>query len=323
MSEFPSIADAAVETSLPGFHHVTAITADAQTNLDFYTGVLGLRLVKRTVNFDDPGSYHLYYGDDRGTPGTILTFFAWPGAHRGNIGAPQAAITRLAIAETSAEFWFRRLREAGLDVQRREEDSRTLLSFSDPDGLRLELIGVGHDARPGAAHASIPLEHALRGLHSVCLWERRPEKTVQTLTELLGLEVQHPQAEAVRLNFPADAISGGVDVAARPEGPVGSMGPGTVHHVAFRTATAGTQRRWQERLSQRLNTSPVMDRTYFQSIYFREPGGVLFEIATDRPGFGVDEAPEALGRSLRLPPWLEPSRPRIESALPKLRLSEP
>jgi catechol 2,3-dioxygenase-like lactoylglutathione lyase family enzyme len=308
--------------NLPGIHHVTAICSDAQTNVDFYTGVLGLRLVKLTVNFDDPGSYHLYYGDASGSPGTIMTFFAWPGAHRGRIGAPQVTTTAFAIPSSAVDFWSARLRQQGVkDARISERFGEQAIAFVDPDGLQLELIAT-KDASADRIwkSADVPAEHAIRGFHGVTLSEEGYELTAKLLTETMGFTAG--RSEQGRFRYSAgDAKAGAiVDLLCVPDSRHGTMGAGVVHHVAFRTPDDAQQLEWRKTLvSGGFNVSPVMDRNYFHSIYFREPGGVLFEIATDAPGFAVDEPQEKLGQSLKLPAQYEPLRRELENFLPKLK----
>jgi len=304
-----------------GIHHVTAIARDPQASVDFYAGVLGLRLVKRTVNFDDPGTYHLYYGDETGRPGTILTFFPWPMARRGTRGTGQATVTAFSVPEGSLGFWRERLAAHGVahdePARRFAEEVLTLL---DPDGLKLELV-----AHAGAGEAEpwdggpVPAEHAIRGFHGVTLAQQGYEATAELLTG--PMEFEHAGEAGNRFRFMAAGEGPGrvVDVLCSPDLPPGRVAAGTVHHVAFRAADDADQLARREALAGRgLNVTPVLDRQYFHSIYFREPGGVLFEIATDPPGFTLDEPPEELGSALRLPPWLEPHRTRIEATLPPL-----
>lgn len=299
---------------LLGLHHVSCLCGDAQANLDFYVGTLGLRLVKRTVNFDDPGSYHLYYGDGRGTPGTLLTFFPLPHSPRGAVGSGAISSISLSARPASIDWW-----EARLGGRRTTEGA---LEFEDPDGLPLRLAPV---ERPPLAAAwpglATPPEHALGPIDRVRLETASYEATRATL-ELLGFV---PEEEGDVSTF---GIAGGGPVrtleVARSLGPRAAGGAGTVHHVAFRVADDATQEAWRERLlNEGYHVSPVRDRDYFRSIYFREPGGTLFEIATDGPGFTADERPEALGTSLKLPPFAEPHRATIEAALPPLRMPEP
>jgi glyoxalase family protein len=310
---------------ISGIHHVTAIASDPQRNLDFYTDVLGLRLVKLTVNFDDPGTYHFYFGDGIGRPGTILTFFPWPGARRGRRGNGQVAVTSFSIPEGSVGYWEERLKRHDISVGEpsRRFDEEALV-FLDPDGMQLELV-----PHPGAGGntlwvgSPVPSEHAIQGFHGVTMWEENVERTVELLTETLGFHLQAEAGQRLRFNAASDGPGALVDVIHRPHGEPGRGGAGTVHHVAWRTPNDEEQTAWQAEIAGRgYRVSPVMDRHYFHSIYFREPGGVLFEIATDPPGFTLDEPQDGLGQDLKLPPWLEPQRSQIEEMLPRLHLPE-
>jgi catechol 2,3-dioxygenase-like lactoylglutathione lyase family enzyme len=310
------------DKSLAGLHHVTAITADAQKNVDFYCGVLGLRLVKLTVNFDDPGSYHLYYGDELGRPGTVLTFFAWPGAHRGRIGPPQVSVTAFAVPAGAMNFWAKRLKERSIETQSADRLGERVIAFSDPDGMALELVGVAEPGGQPWSAGPIAAEYAIRGFHSVTICEDGYENTAKLLTDVMGFQ----PAGQERDRFPYRAGKGNgfasmVELLCMPDARRGELGAGVVHHVAFRTPDDRQQRAWRDQIAQLgFNISPIMDRVYFHSIYFREPGGVLFEIATENPGFTTDEPPEKLGSGLRLPPWLQPHQAQIQRALPPLRL---
>jgi glyoxalase family protein len=309
-----------MSTKIPGIHHVTAIADDPQENVDFYASVLGLRLVKKTVNFDDPGSYHLYYGDALGNPGTIMTFFSWPGARQGRIGTGQVSTTSFTIPEDSLGYWTERLLQHGVRFdQPKKRFGETVLAFNDPDGLAVELV-----ARPGRNGESIwkrspvPPEHVIGGIAGVTLSEQARDVTTDLLTNLLDFE--KVGEEEGRTRCLTNSSGSFADVLEQPDGPVGRTAVGTVHHVAWRTPDDETQVAWREEISGRgLHVTPVLDRNYFHSIYFREPGGVLFEIATDPPGFAVDEEPNHLGESLKLPPWLEKDRERIEEVLPPVR----
>lgn len=310
-------------TEIPGIHHVTAIAGEPQANIDFYGGVLGLRLVKLTVNFDDPGTYHLYYGDGQGHPGTILTFFPWPGAMRGRIGTGQATVTAFAVPHGALDYWRERFREHHIEWKesRSIADERTL-AFHDPDGLQLELVAAP-GANPDRAweRGPVPVEFGIRGFHHVTLSEEGYERTAELLTETMGFRLQHDQGNLFRYASPAAGTGSIVDVICAPAGRTGRVAVGTVHHVAWRTPDDAQQLLWRATLSKRhYNVTPVIDRKYFHSIYFREPGGVLFEIATDPPGFAIDEPAEELGSRLVLPGWLEPSRAELERILPKVNL---
>jgi glyoxalase family protein len=311
------------DKTLAGLHHVTAITADAQKNIDFYSGVLGLRMVKLTVNFDDPGSYHLYYGDELGRPGTALTFFAWPGADRGRIGPPQVSVTAFAVPAGAIDYWRRRLKDQSIELHEPvKRFGEKALSFSDPDGMRLELVGAENPRGQPWASGPIPAEHAIRGFHSVTISEEGYENTARLLTELMGFKAAGGEQNRFRYQAGAgDGFASTVDLLCVPDAPHGNMGAGVVHHVAFRTPDDRQQEAWRKEIAhQGWNVSPIMDRIYFHSIYYREPGGVLFEIATENPGFTLDEPAERLGTKLMLPPWLEPYRKNIEEVVPPVRL---
>jgi glyoxalase family protein len=303
-----------------GIHHVTAISGEAQRNVDYYVGLLGMRLVKRTVNFDDPGTYHLYYGDGAGSPGSIMTFFPWDGAPKGRIGTGQLTVTSFSFPASSLGYWTEHLVESGIRFERPEDRfGETVLRFPDPDGLRLELVAASDDRREGWSEGPLPPEHGIRGFHHVTLLSTDPESTTRLVTETLGFR-QTGEAEG-RTRFEAGDGGPGntVDVANGSGFPRGTMGVGTVHHVAFRVPDEQTQLELREKVAALgYNVTHVLDRNYFRSIYFREPGGVLFEIATDPPGFTADEDPERLGESLKLPPWLEPRREQLEEVLPPL-----
>ncbi len=307
---------------LPGIHHVTAITADAQKNIDFYCGVLGLRLVKLTVNFDDPGSYHLYYGDELGRPGTIMTFFAWPGAPRSRVGPPQVTAIAFAVPANSLDYWSSRLKSH--EVTSADRLGERAIRFSDPDGIALEVVATAEPGGEARTRGPVPAEHAIRGFHSVILSEEGYESTAKALTELMGFTAAGSEGNRFRYRAGAgNGFASVVDLLCVPDARHGQMGAGVVHHVAFRTSDDPQQAAWRERIVRAgLNVSPVMDRNYFHSIYYREPGGVLFEIATDNPGFAVDEPADRLGRTLKLPAQYEGFRSEIERVLPKVRLPE-
>jgi glyoxalase family protein len=309
---------------IPGLHHVTAIASDPQRNLDFYIGLLGLRLVKRTINFDDPGSYHFYFGDARGTPGTILTFFPWPNARRGARGTGEVAAAAFVISATSVGYWLERLKEHRVSAERAPDRfGDEVIRFADPDGMLLELVTATPSEDVCAwTDGTVPAEYSLRGLHSVSLALEGYERTARLLTETFGYHLV--QGARNRFRFSAQGNGGAgkvIDLLCMPDSRRAGGGAGSVHHIAFRTADDADQLAWREKIvSLGYNVSPVMDRTYFHSIYFREPGGVLFEIATDPPGFTLDESAAELGASLRLPPWMESARAHIEELLPPIML---
>jgi glyoxalase family protein len=307
-----------------GLHHVTAIASDPQRNLDFYTEVLGLRFVKRTVNFDDPGTYHFYFGDDAGTPGTILTFFPWPHAHRGHVGAGEVTRTAFSIPQGSVDYWEQRLRDKGVFIERtgpRFNGAEEVLTLADPDGMKIELVAhAGAPAITPSRYADVPPEHALRGFFGVTLLERTLDSTAKTM-QLLGFNPVATDGNRTRFVSPAgDSLGNHIDVDVDPKAGYGRPGAGSVHHIAYRAKDDAAQLAWLDEIGKHLQVTPVQDRTYFHSIYFREPGGVLFELATDPPGFGLDEPAETLGEALRIPTWFEPQRAAIEARLAPIEL---
>lgn len=313
---------------ITGLHHVTAIAGDPQRNLDFYVGVLGLRLVKRTVNFDDPGTYHFYFGDASGTPGTILTFFPWQGLPPGHRGTGEVQSTAFAIPAGSVDYWLDRLRSQRVPAERIRPArfGEETIRFADPDGMDLELIAAAAPPETAPWDAGpVPAEHALRGFHSVTGALEGYERTANLLTEVMGYRQTAQEGNRFRFAIGEGRAPGGtLDLLCQPDRHRGRSGAGSVHHIAFRTPDGGHQAAWRRRLVELgFNVSPVMDRDYFHSIYFREPGGILFEIATEPPGFTVDEPLDELGRSLKLPPWLEPQRERIAALLPAIHLPAP
>jgi glyoxalase family protein len=306
-----------------GLHHVTAISSDPQKTLDFYTQVLGLRLIKLTVNYDDPSTYHVYFGDEIGHPGTVLTFFPWPGQPRGRKGAGQATNTSFSIPRESTPYWQDRLKSHGVSVKAPSQRfGDIVLSFEDQDGQGLELVGSKEvEGRIGWIHGPVPREHAIRGFHGITLLEEILERTESVLVDTLGFRRVGDDENRFRYEAGKGSARTIVDVVSRPKAQRGFVSVGTVHHVAFRASDDEHQKDLrQEILKADLNVTPVINRNYFHSIYFREHGGVLFEVATDQPGFAIDESPEQLGRKLALPPWLEDSRPEIEKNLPPVNL---
>jgi glyoxalase family protein len=306
-----------------GIHHVTIIAGRAQRNLDFYAGALGLRLVKKTVNFDDPGSYHLYYGDRSGGPGTIITFFPWEGAAPGQLGAGETQETLFRIPEAAIGYWTQRLIEKGIVHETMTTRfGESVIPFRDPDGARLALAAQkGIEAEPAWSAGEIPSEHAIRGLHSVNLLVERPEPTAAILIDVLGFSATHREGATQRYRVTDTQPGSIVDIRAVGGFPRGHQGAGSVHHVAFRAADDADQTEMVRKLvdTHSVRTTDQKDRNYFRSVYFREPGHVLFEIATDPPGFAIDELVEKLGDALKLPPFLEDQRAQIEAALPELR----
>ena len=312
-----------MNNKIPGLHHVTAIASDPQRNLDFYVGLLGLRFVKRTVNFDDPGTYHFYFGDRQGTPGTILTFFPWPGVRRGIRGTGQIEATAFAISSDSVGYWLQRLKQQHVVAERTPSRfGEEVIRFVDPDGLFLELIAS--NSPPSIEQwpeSAIPSEHALHGFHSVSAALEGYENTARLLTDAFGYQLIEESGNRFRFAS-ADKSAPGriIDLLCMPDSGVGRVAAGSVHHIAFRARDEEEQLQWRAKLvALGYNVTPVIDRIYFHSIYFREPGGVLFEIATDPPGFTFDETLEELGTGLRLPPWLESARSQIEKILPPIQ----
>ena len=305
-----------------GIHHVTAIAGSAQRNLDFYTRTLGLRLVKKTVNFDDPGAYHLYFGDEAGAPGTIMTSFPWEHEATGRGGVGEQEETSFRVPLGSIGEWTTRLLPFG--VERIERFGETVLSFRDPDGLKLALVGVaGLEAEPGWT-GGVPAEMAIRGFHGVRLLLDAAAETGRVLTNVFGFVRETTEGNVTRYRVPDASIGAIVDLVEAGGFLPARMGRGSVHHLAFRAADDAAQAAMVAKLASDhgLHTTEQKDRDYFRSVYFRSPGGVLFEIATDVPGFAVDEAPDALGTALKLPAFLRPHRDRIETALPTLRVTE-
>ncbi len=305
-----------------GIHHVTAIAGDPQRNLDFYAGVLGLRLVKLTVNYDDPGTYHFYFGDARGRPGTLLTFFPWPDAMAGRKGAGQLTATTFSVPPGSLGYWTERLGRRNVAIDETGiRFGKELIAFNDPDGLRIELVGCD-DNREGWTRGPVRAEHAIRGLFGVTLSESGTDATEQVVVETLGFRPHGREGDRLRYLIGEGEAGSVVDI--KPDRTaMGRLGAGTVHHVAWRARDGEEQLQFREAVVEAaLNVTPVIDRKYFQSIYFREPGGVLFEIATEGPGFAIDEPAAELGTRLALPDWLEPRRASLEQRLPHVRLPE-
>ena len=317
-------------TSVLGIHHVSAIASDPQRNADFYAGVLGLRLVKRTVNFDDPRAYHLYYGDEVGTPGGIMTFFPWPGARRGRRGPKQVAATAFAVLPQALGFWVERLLRLGVRYEgpvRRVFGgvAERVLAFRDPDGLEVEIVAhAGAEGRPAWADApGVAPEYAIRGFHGVTLWVDEGAPSERVLADTLGFRAVAEADGVRRFEAGAGGVSTFVDVRAVAGLAPGLGGAGTVHHVAFRVPDEAAELAVRAQVvAAGLDPTPQVDRQYFRSVYFRESGGVLYELATDGPGFAVDEPTDELGIALKLPSRYEPQRAQIEAGLPPIRLPD-
>ncbi len=300
-----------------GIHHITALSADAQRTLDFYAGTLGLRFVKKTVNHDDPETYHLYFGNHEASPGTLLTFFPQTGAQRGKIGAGQVGTIRLAIPPHSNAFWKKRLKEHGVPYRLEEGFHETRLAFADPDGLSLELVESDIGKKNLWRIDDIGPDTAIKGIHSVLLHSAHPDKTRALLEFTFGFRRMGIDKTRVRMHS-TEEIGGIVDIDMEPP-ERGRQGAGTGHHIAFRAQDGTEQEHYRETLSfENYRTSPLIDRKYFRSLYFRECGYILFEIATDGPGFTVDENLTGLATTLTLPASSEREREHIEKVLPPL-----
>jgi glyoxalase family protein len=317
-----------------GIHHVTAITGDPQRNIDFYANILGLRFVKLTVNQDDPTSYHLYYGDEVGHPGTILTFFNWPNISKGQRGRSEVAAISFLIPEDSIRYWIDRLKQKKIEFRGpyKRFENEQVITFNDPEGLELELAAHKSSKDRDASvwkEGPIPIENAIRGFYSVTLSEGGYERTASVLIDELGFVSTQQDGSRFRYEIPIEYareeenIGGAniVDVLCLSYTQQAIIGIGSVHHVAYRTPSDKQQQVLRQSLVRAgLNATPVIDRFYFHSVYFQEPGGILFEIATNPPGFTIDEKVEELGTHLVLPPWLEPDRKSLEKILPKVNL---
>ncbi|MFK8250430.1 ring-cleaving dioxygenase [Ancylobacter terrae] len=305
-----------------GIHHITAIAGPARRNVDFYTKTLGLRLVKKTVNFDDPGTYHLYYGNEGGAPGTILTFFPWEHAAPGRLGVGETQETVFRVPEGAIGYWLHRLVEKGVAHEPvAHRFGETVVALKDPDGMRLALVAVpGIDGEPAWDNGEIPVEHAIRGFHSASLLVADTAPTGAILTDIFGFAEIAREGTLVRYAAPDTAIGGIIDLRDAGNFLAGRSGTGTVHHIAFRAGDDADQERMMARLVENhgIRTTEQRDRNYFRSVYFREPGRILFEIATDQPGFAVDEPVESLGQGLKLPSFLEARRAEVEAILPSV-----
>lgn len=306
---------------IKGLHHITALTSDAQKNLDFYAGILGLRFVKRTINYDAPDIYHLYYGDESGSPGSVLTFFPYPGMRKGKKGNGQATVISFSVNENALDYWSKRLSFFNVNVKGpRQRYWENYLSFEDYDGLSLELVATADDDRKGYDSENIPPEYEIKGFYSVLLKVDNYDDTANFLASQMDYSLIAEDEN--RFRFGTEKRYGYVDLEISTGEPYGLNGSGSVHHVAFATENDDSQSKFRSVLLENGTVSPteVIDRQYFKSVYFREPGGVLFEVATMNPGFTIDESADELGQKLMLPPWVEKNRSRIEANLPELNL---
>jgi glyoxalase family protein len=309
-------------SDITGIHHITAISGDAQENLDFYAGVLGMRLVKKSVNQDDPGTYHLFYADADGHPGTDLTFFPFRFSAPGRLGAGLGIEIALAIPPGSIGYWRQRLADHGAKLSGEEvRRGEQVLTLSDPHGQQLALVETGDEREFEAwPRSPVPAERQVRGLHSVRVWEHSLAQTASFLTDVLEFSSYGEENGWHRFGVNGGGSGKHIEIRETPDQPRGAWGVGTMHHVAWRVADEGVELKVRERIAKaHRRPTEVIDRFWFKSVYFLEPGGVLFELATEGPGFTADEEPEHLGEQLVLPPWLEPQRQAIESALPALR----
>ena len=306
--------------AMPGIHHVTSITGDVQKNVDFYVSVLGLRFVKKSINQDLPDTYHIYFADYIGSPGTAMTFFGWPTWPARRAGSGQVMTVAFAVPVSALDFWSARLRRLGIEHERVTRFDSEAIGLRDPDGIEIELVGAASNLKVTPWSASpVPVEHAIHGFHSVALVVAESAATFELLTKTMGFREVARDGRRTRFETGAGGPDAIVDVIDSPEGPVGEESIGTVHHVAWRAPDDAAQKQWRETLvAAGLNVTPVIDRYYFKSIYYREPGGVLYEIATDTPGFTVDEAPENLGSELSLPPWFQVKRDQLDHDLTRI-----
>ncbi|WP_153733622.1 ring-cleaving dioxygenase [Sporosarcina obsidiansis] len=297
-----------------GIHHITAIVGHPQENIDFYAGVLGLRLVKQTINFDDPGTYHLYFGNEGGKPGTIITFFPWADAYRGRIGDGQVGVTTYVVPMGAMDFWKERLTKFDIDYTVAHRFGETYLQFDDPHGLHLEIVERESGEANGWTFGSVTKDVAIKGFGGAVLYSSRPEETATTLLDVMGLESIGQEGDYKR--FKATADIGNIIDLKMVTGIRGTMGVGTVHHIAWRAKDNDDHLEWQEvAMNKGQHVTEVKDRNYFNAIYFRESGEILFEVATDPPGFAHDETPETMGSDLKLPAQYEKFRERLENSL--------
>ncbi|TYP68933.1 ring-cleaving dioxygenase [Paenibacillus methanolicus] len=297
-----------------GIHHITAFASDPQANVDFYAGVLGLRLVKKTINFDAPEVYHLYFGNENGSPGTIITFFPWPNSRRGRIGGGQVGTTTYVIPEGTLGFWAERLAKLGVKAEQTARFGETFLQFVDNEGLQLELVERSEGEPSQWSFGGVPADKAIKGFGGAILYSVNHAQTADVLVNVMGLAKVGEENGYAR--FQSDGNLGNIIDVRLENMAWGAGGAGTVHHIAWRAKDFEEHEAWREQVAGHdLGPTPIVDRQYFNAVYFREGGGILFEIATDPPGFARDEAPETLGEKVMLPEWYEPHRAAIEGNL--------
>ncbi|WP_194776361.1 ring-cleaving dioxygenase [Pararhodonellum marinum] len=310
-----------MKSLIKGIHHITAIAGNPQKNIDFYSGILGLRLVKKTINFDAPDVYHFYFGDEAGSPGTIFTTFPFDGARKGTKGTGELTYTAFSVPLNALDYWIERLSKFDVTVSTKlDRFGEKYIRFEDHDGMGIELIATNKDNRKGWTYGQVPQEHAILGFYGATLNLKAKDLTEKLLTEFMNYRFLGEENGRYRYGTegkPGDVI----DIVVDSQGRQGIQSAGTVHHIAFRTDNDDTQKEIQQvLLDNGYHVTEVKDRNYFKSIYFREPGGVLFEVATDEPGFAIDEDMDKLGELIKLPEWAEPNRDKIESKLAKVEL---
>ncbi|PFJ08965.1 ring-cleaving dioxygenase [Bacillus cereus] len=304
---------------IAGIHHISAMVNDAQRTIDFYAGVLGLRLVKKTINFDRPEVYHLYFGNESGEPGTVITFFPWPKQLKGRIGTGQVGVTGYMIPNGSMPFWENRLQKFNIEFVSSVRFGETYLQFQDPDGLQIELVEREGNPQNTWSFGGIGVENAIKGFSGATLYSAQPNKTAQLLEEVFGLECIGQEDGFLR--FQSEAEVGNIIDIKLTASIRGLMGAGTVHHIAWRAKDEEEHQEWWSMLQEKgYYPTEILDRNYFKALYFHEAGGILFEIATDPPGFAVDEPTKELGEKLMLPSWLEPKREELEEILPPIEV---
>jgi glyoxalase family protein len=307
-----------MEKAVNGIHHITAMASDPQANYDFYTQTLGMRFIKKTVNFDAPDVYHLYYADEIGTPGTVLTFFPFPDARRGKRGTGEITVISFSVPFNSLQYWMERLANLGIDFDGpKNKFGYKFIGLLDPDGMKIEIVADRNvDSIPGWYNGEIPPEYSIRKFFGSTFYLRDSKETEKLLSEIMGANLVSFEGKIRRYSLGENESQSFVDILEDTNAPRAIGGAGTFHHIAWRTANDEEQLNWRAKIAKYgLHPTEVVDRNYFHSIYFREPGGILFEIATDPPGFMVDESFENLGTELKLPAWHEPKRKLIEQIL--------